>query len=265
MEKITTKLLREMKHNHRKIAALTCYDYSTAQLLNEAGIDILLVGDSLGMVKLGYASTLPVTVEDIVYHTRIVARANRSALLVADMPFLSYQASKEEAIRNAGKMLKAGAEAVKLEGGAEIAPTIRALQGLGIPVMGHIGMTPQSVHAFGGYKVQGRQKDQAARILADARAIEKAGVFCIVLECVPTDLGRRISKAVKVPTIGIGAGAGCDGQVLVIDDLLGLTAPPSPRFVKRFANLRDVIKRAAGDYAREVRSGKFPDQDHSYS
>jgi len=216
-------------------------------------------------VKLGYSSTLPVTVEDIVYHTRIVAKAQRSALLVADMPFLSYQASKEEAIQNAGRMLKAGAEAVKLEGGAEMVPTIRALRGLGIPVMGHLGMTPQSVNAFGGYKVQGRQKAQAAKILSDAKAIEKAGVFSIVLECVPVELGRRISKAVKVPTIGIGAGASCDGQVLVIDDLLGLTAPPHPRFVKRYANLRDTIECATKEYARDVRSGKFPDEAHSYT
>jgi len=265
MRKTTITVLREMKKDRRKIAALTCYDYSTAQLLNQAGIDILLIGDSLGMVKLGYSSTLPVTVEDIVYHTRIVSRGNRSALLVADMPFMSYQASKEESIRNAGKMLKAGAEAVKLEGGVEVAPIIRALRAIGIPVMGHIGMTPQSVNAFGGYKVQGRQKAQAAKILSDAKVVEKAGAFAIVLECVPAGLAKRITRTVKVPVIGIGAGADCDGQVLVIDDLLGLSAPPSPRFVKRYANLRDSIKRAAVDYAREVRTGKFPDEAHSYT
>jgi len=272
MNKVTILSLQEMKRSKKKITALTSYDFTTAQLLNDAGIDLLLVGDSLGMVKLGYSSTLPVTVEDMAYHTRIVARGNsarlpagRQALLVTDMPYLSYQASHEEAIRNCGRMLKEGAEAVKIEGGANIAPVIRALRGIGIPVMGHIGMTPQSVHAFGGYKVQGRQKAQAARILADARAIEKAGVFAMVLECIPAELGRRISRSVKVPTIGIGAGPGCDGQILVVDDLLGLTSPPSPRFVKRYADLRKVIQRSAADYARDVRTGDFPDKDHSYS
>jgi len=264
MVKVTVLTLQEKKKTREKIVALTCYDYSTARLLNEAGIDILLVGDSLGMVKLGLASTLPVTVEDMTYHTRIVARGNAGALLVADMPYLSYQASKEEAIRNAGKMLKAGAEAVKLEGGAEIASTIRSLRYAGIPVMGHIGMTPQSVNLFGGYKVQGRPKVQQQKLLADARALEKAGVFAIVLECIPSALGRRISRAVRVPTIGIGAGPDCGGQILVVDDLLGLTETPSPRFVKRYADLRRVIRRAARDYAKDVRSGSFPDQEHSY-
>jgi 3-methyl-2-oxobutanoate hydroxymethyltransferase len=217
------------------------------------------------MVKLGYSSTLPVTVEDMVYHTRIVARAKPQALLVSDMPYLSYQASAEEAIRNGGRLLKAGAQAVKIEGGKALASTIRALTRSGIPVMGHIGMTPQSVHLFGGYKVQGRKRAQGAKILADAKAIERAGVFAIVLECVPASLGRRISRAVKVPVIGIGAGAGCDGQILVLDDLLGLTAPPWPRFVKRYADLRAVIKRAARAYADDVRSGRFPDAGHSYT
>jgi 3-methyl-2-oxobutanoate hydroxymethyltransferase len=264
MHKLTVLSLLEMKRDRRKIVALTAYDFTTARLLDQAGADILLVGDSLGMVKLAYSSTLPVTVEDMVYHTRLVAQARPTALLVTDMPFLSYQASTEDAIRNAGKMLKAGAEAVKLEGGKEIVSKIRALREIGIPVMGHIGMTPQSVHAFGGYKVQGRQKAQAAKILSDAKAIEKAGVFAIVLECVPNDLARRISKTIKVPTIGIGAGPSCDGQILVIDDLLGLTPSPLPRFVKRYADLGTVIKRAVAEYAREVRQGKFPDKEHSY-
>ena len=196
MNKITILSLQEMKRSKKRISALTCYDFTTARLLNAAGIDLLLVGDSLGMVKLGYPSTLPVTVEDMAYHTRIVARANTRALLVTDMPYLSYQASIEDAIRNSGRMLKEGAEAVKIEGGIEMVPVIRALRGIGIPVMGHIGMTPQSVHAFGGYKVQGRQKARAAQVLADARAIEKAGVFAMVLECVPSELGRRISRTV---------------------------------------------------------------------
>jgi len=264
MTKVTILSLQDMKRDRKKIAALTCYDLTTARLLDEAGVDVLLVGDSLGMVRLGHVSTLPVTVDDMVYHTRIVARANPRALLVTDMPFLSYQASIEDAVRNSGRMLKAGAEAVKIEGGTEIAAVIRALRGFGIPVMGHIGMTPQSVHAFGGYKIQGRMKNQAAKILADARAIEKAGVFAMVLECIPAELGRRISRAVKVPTIGIGAGSNCDGQILVVDDILGLTPPPGPRFIKRYADLRKLIKQAAQDYAREVRDGKFPDAEHSY-
>lgn len=264
MDKITIHSLREMKRAKEKIAAMTCYDFTTARLLNEAGADVLLVGDSLGMVKLGHASTLPVTVEDMEYHTRIVARGNTRSLLVTDMPYLSYQASREDAIRNSGRMLKAGGEAVKIEGGNEIVPVMAALRGMGIPVMGHIGMTPQSVHLFGGYKVQGRLSAQRRKLLADAKALEKAGAFAIVLECVPGDLGRAITRSVKIPTIGIGAGAACDGQILVVDDLLGLTAPPSPRFVKRYADLRGVIQRAAREYVREVRGGQFPDADHSY-
>ena len=265
MVKVTVQTLQEKKRRREKIVALTSYDFTTTRLLNEAGVDIVLVGDTLGMVKLGFASTLPVTVEDMAYHTRIVARGNNQALLVTDMPYLSYQASAEEAIRNAGRMLKQGAHAVKLEGGSEIVSTVRALRRAGIPIMGHIGMTPQSVNLFGGYKVQGRPKAQQKKLLADARALAKAGVFAIVLECIPADLGRRISQAVKVPTIGIGAGPDCDGQILVVDDLLGLTDMPSPRFVKRYADLRRVIRRAARNYATDVRSGLFPDKGHSYS
>jgi 3-methyl-2-oxobutanoate hydroxymethyltransferase len=264
MDKITVPMIRDMKRKGQKIVALTSYDYTTTQLLNEAGVDLILVGDSLGMVKLGYDSTLPVTVDDMAYHTRIVARGNKRALVVTDMPYLSYHASREEAVRHCGRMIKAGAHAVKIEGGAEMVPVVRALAAAKIPVMGHIGMTPQSVHLFGGYKVQGRNAAQGEKVLADAKALEKAGVFAIVLECVPASLGRRVSRAVKVPVIGIGAGSSCDGQVLVVDDLLGLTPPPLPRFVKRYADLRRTITSAAKDYAREVRSGKFPDQSHSY-
>lgn len=265
MDKITILSLQELKRARRKIVALTCYDFTTAKLLNDAGVDLLLVGDSLGMVKLGHASTLPVTIEDMEYHTRIVARGNSRALLVTDLPYLSYQACDEDAIRSSGRMLKAGAEAVKLEGGAEIAGRVRALRGVGIPVMGHLGLTPQSVHLFGGYKVQGRLRAQQRKLLEGAKALERAGVFAIVLEGIPADLGRRITRAVHVPTIGIGAGKDCDGQILVIDDLLGLTAPPVPRFVKRYADLRGSIVRAARDYAREVRGRRFPDDDHAYS
>lgn len=254
-----------MKKARQKIAALTCYDYSMAQLLNSAGMDILLVGDSLGMVKLGYPSTLPVTVEDMEYHTRIVAKGNSRALLVTDMPYLSYHASREDAVRNAGRMLKAGAEAVKIEGGEEMLPVIRALQAAKIPVMGHLGMTPQSVHVFGGYKVQGKEKAQRGKLLRDALSLERAGVFSIVLECLPEAVARQISRRLRIPTIGIGAGAGCDGQIIVIDDLLGMTEPPLPRFVKTYARLRETVQDAVRRYAREVRAGEYPDKQHSYS
>ena len=265
MQKITSNVLQQMKRDRQKIVALTSYDLTTTKLLNESGVDIVLVGDSLGMVKMGFSSTLPVTVDDMVYHTRLAGRGNSRALLVADMPFMSYQASAEEAIRNSGRMLKSGAEAVKIEGGQEIVPIVRALRGLGIPVMGHVGMTPQSVNLFGGYKVQGRQAAARNKILSDAKALERAGAFAIVRECVPSALGKKISKAVKIPIIGIGAGPDCDGQILVVDDMLGLTPSPHPRFVKRYADLRGTIKRAAQDYARDVRLGKFPDQSQSYS
>jgi 3-methyl-2-oxobutanoate hydroxymethyltransferase len=263
-DKISIPILQQMKRDKTPIVALTAYDCATARLVSEAGVDLILVGDTLGMVKLGYSSTLPVTVDDMVYHTRIVARAKPHSLLVADMPYLSYQASKEDAIRNSGRMLKVGAEAVKIEGGREMAPMVRALRGAGIPVMGHIGMTPQSVHLFGGYKVQGRNPASQRALVADARALEKAGVFSMVLECVPRALAERITRLVNVPTIGIGAGPGCSGQILVIDDLLGMTAPPLPRFVKCYADLRGTIGRAVRDYASEVRQGVFPDKMHSY-
>jgi 3-methyl-2-oxobutanoate hydroxymethyltransferase len=264
MTKVTAPFLRRMKAERRKIVALTSYDFTTTGLLNEAGIDVILVGDSLGMVKLGYPSTLPVTVEDMVYHVRTVARANRGALLVADMPYLSYHASPEDAVRNAGKMLKAGAEAVKIEGGQEMVPVFRALKRAKIPVMGHLGMTPQSVHVFGGYKVQGRDQRLRNEFIRDAKTLEKEGLFSIVLECIPAKLGAQISRAVRIPTIGIGAGAGCDGQILVIDDLVGLTPPPLPRFVKTYANLRKTLVQAAQAYAREVRTGRFPNREQSY-
>jgi 3-methyl-2-oxobutanoate hydroxymethyltransferase len=265
MNKITINVLQQMKNEGQKIVALTSYDFTTTTILNESSVDIVLVGDSLGMVKLGYSSTLPVTVEDMAYHTRIVAHGNTRALLVTDLPYMSYQASAEEAIRNSGRMLKAGAEAVKLEGGQEIVPIVRALRGVGIPVMGHIGMTPQSVNLFGGYKVQGRLAAARKKIIADARALERAGAFSIVLECVPSTLGKSISRAVKIPIIGIGAGKYCDGQILVIDDVIGLTPTPHPRFVKRYADLRGTINRAVRDYVRDVRRNRFPDESQSYT
>lgn len=264
MSKITVPGLQQMKADGQKIVVLTSYDFTTARLLDEVGVDVLLVGDSMGMVKLGYSSTLPVTVDDIVYHTRIVAKASRHALVVADMPYLSYEASAADAVRAAGRMLKAGAHAVKMEGGQEIARTIKTLVAAKIPVMGHLGLTPQAVNVFGGYKVQGRLASQIKKMMADARALQKAGAFAIVLECVPATLAKRISGMLKIPTIGIGAGVDCDGQVLVIDDLLGLTPDPMPRFVKRYANLRGTIKKAAKAYAEEVRQKKFPEPERWY-
>lgn len=264
MDKVTVPLLKQMKRQGQKIVTLTSYDYTTTRLLNEAGVDVILVGDSLGMVKLGYTSTLPVTVEDIVYHTRIVARGNSRPLLVSDMPYMSYQASPEDAVRSGGRMLKAGAEAVKLEGGEEMSRMIRALLAAKIPVMGHLGMTPQSVHMFGGYRVQGRERAARKKLLKDARALERLGVFALVLECVPSELARQVTRSLSIPTIGIGAGPHCNGQVLVIDDLLGITAPPLPRFVKSYAKVRDTIRSAARAYGKDVRLGKFPDDAHSY-
>jgi len=264
MDKVTVPLLKQMKRQGQKIVALTSYDYSTTRLLNESGVDVILVGDSLGMVKLGYSSTLPVTVEDMVYHTRIVARGNSRALLVTDMPYMSYQASLEDAVRSGGKMIKAGAEAVKIEGGTEMSRIIRALMVAKIPVMGHLGMTPQSVHMFGGYRVQGRERAARKNLLSDAKALERLGVFALVLECVPMDLARKITRAISIPTIGIGAGPHCDGQVLVIDDMIGITAPPLPRFVKSYARVRETIRSAVRAYGRDVRRGTFPDDAHSY-
>ncbi|MFA5975976.1 MAG: 3-methyl-2-oxobutanoate hydroxymethyltransferase [Elusimicrobiota bacterium] len=265
LERVTVPGVMAMKKAGQRIVALTCYDYTMARLLNEAGVDLLLVGDSLGMVKLGYASTLPVTVDDMAYHTRIVARGNTRALLVTDMPYLSYHASPEEAVRNCGRMLKLGAQAVKIEGGSEMAPVIRALLAAKIPVMGHLGLTPQSVNLFGGFKVQGRERAARQKLLKEAQLLERLGVFSIVLECVPIDLARRITRALTIPTIGIGAGPSCDGQILVTDDFLGLTPPPHPRFVKTYADLRAIITQAARCYGREVRSGQYPDPSHAYS
>jgi 3-methyl-2-oxobutanoate hydroxymethyltransferase len=264
-DKITAPSLKVMKREGRKIVALTCYDFTMARLLNQAGADVLLVGDSLGMVKLGLSSTLPVTVEDMVYHTRIVARGNSRALLVCDMPFMSYQAADVDAVRAAGKMIQAGAEAVKLEGGRAMIPRVKALRAAQIPVIGHLGMTPQSVNNVGGYKVQARQTREQKELIADAKALEAAGVSAIVLECLTTAFAKKVQRALSIPTIGIGAGIHCDGQILVIDDLLGLTPPPLPRFVKTYANLSGTILDAAQRWSMDVRTHKFPDDAHSYS
>lgn len=264
-DKITTTRLIEMKHKGLRITALTAYDAPTARLLNDAGVDVVLVGDSVGNVKLGYENTIPVTIEEMLHHVRAVRRGNTRALLVADMPYLSYEIDPREACRNAGRLIKeGGSEAVKLEGGAEIAPVVKELLRVNVPVMGHLGLTPQAIHRFGGYKVQGRRPQEAEKMLADARALERAGAFSIVLECIPAELAAEITRAVSIPTIGIGAGPACDGQVLVIDDMLGLGDTPPAKFVKRYANLRADALRAVEQFARDVREGTYPGPEHAY-
>jgi 3-methyl-2-oxobutanoate hydroxymethyltransferase len=250
------------KREGRRFPMLTAYDFPTAQILDEAGIPILLVGDSVANNVLGYPNTLPVTMEEMLHHTRAVVRGTKNALIVGDMPFLSYQPSVEEGIRNAGLFIKAGAHAVKLEG-VQVELT-HQLTDLGIPVMGHIGLTPQFLHALGGYRVQGRTEDAALRLQQQATELEKAGIFALVLEAMPADVGEAITESLSVPTIGIGAGPHCDGQVLVINDLLGLNAW-TPKFVKRYADLREGITRAVQSFADEVESGTYPDASHSYS
>lgn len=266
IEKVTTAELRRMKAEGRPITMLTAYDYPMARLVDAAGVDVVLVGDSVGNVVLGYTSTLPVTMDEMVHHVKAVARGVARAMVVADMPFLSYQVSTEEALRNAGRFLKeAEAQAVKLEGGREITDRVRALVAAGIPVMGHIGLTPQAVHQMGGYRVQGRDLATAKKLLDDARALEGAGAFSLVLECVPAPLAQLITEELTIPTIGIGAGPSCDGQVLVTHDLLGLYGGFAPKFVKRYAELHEAITRALGEYVREVRERKFPGPEHSFS
>lgn len=263
--KITILDIKKMKANGIKIPVLTAYDYTMADILDSTGIPVLLVGDSAGMVCSGYKSTLPVTLEEIIYHTRSVVRGKRDAMVVADMPFLSYQISIEDAKRNAGRLVKeGGAEAVKLEGGESIKDTVKAIVDMGVPVMGHVGLQPQSIHRIGGYKVQGRTKDQRQQILKDAKAIERAGAFSIVLEGIPQDLAKEITADVSIPTIGIGAGIHCDGQVLVLYDMLGLYKDISPKFVKRYAELNEVITSAVKRYMEEVKTGKFPEIKHSF-
>ncbi|NTW59609.1 MAG: 3-methyl-2-oxobutanoate hydroxymethyltransferase [Nitrospirae bacterium] len=265
MPKITIHDICKKKAEGRKITVLTAYDFPTAQIVDEAGIDIALVGDSLGMVVQGIDSTLPVTMDEMIYHTRMVARAAKTALVVGDMPFLSYQAGIDEAVRNAGRFLKeAGAEAVKLEGGTAVAAVIRAIVAAGIPVMGHVGLTPQHIHALGGFKVQGRDEAAREKILADARAVQESGAFSVVLEAVPSSLAREIGSILSIPTIGIGAGPHCDGQVLVIHDVLGLFDRFTPKFVKRYASLKDQALKAVRDYKQEVESGTFPAEEQSF-
>jgi 3-methyl-2-oxobutanoate hydroxymethyltransferase len=264
---MTTVLdVQRFKDEGRRFAMLTAYDFLSALILDEARIPILLVGDSLGMVMLGHTTTLPVTMDDMLVHAKAVSRGARQALLVGDMPFMSYQASVEDAIRNAGRFVQEGGmHAVKLEGGGPVVEITRRLTEIGIPVMGHLGLTPQSVHTMGGFKVQGKTEKQAARILADAKALEDAGAFSVVLEGMPSKLAAEVTHALRIPTIGIGAGPACDGQVLVFHDMLGLTTGKAPKFVKRYANLAEDIARAATEYAEDVRTGRFPGPEHEYS
>jgi 3-methyl-2-oxobutanoate hydroxymethyltransferase len=260
---VTIRDLRDWKAEGKRFAMLTAYDFPTARILDEAGIPVLLVGDSVANTTLGYDTTLPVTMQEMLHHTRAVVRGARNALIVGDMPFMSYQVSIEEGIRNAGAFIKEGAHAVKLEGW--FPELTEALTSRGIPVMAHLGLTPQFVNTMGGYRVQGRTDEAAQRIQEQASGLEKAGAFSLVLEGIPTDLGRQITDAVAIPTIGIGAGPHCDGQVLVITDLLGLGGGKYPKFAKPYANLRQEISRAVQAYAHDVETGAFPDQEHSYN
>jgi 3-methyl-2-oxobutanoate hydroxymethyltransferase len=264
-QKITVPSIKAMKDRGEKITMLTAYDTPFARILDEAGVDILLVGDSVGSVVAGYPNTLPVTIAEMIYHTKAVVRGVARALVVIDMPFMSYQISREDAKRNAGRMIKeSGAEAVKLEGGVNMKGVIEAICAIDIPVMGHIGLTPQSVHQMGGYKVQGKVEEQKRKIMEDAVAVEEAGAFALVMECIPTELATEITARLSIPTIGIGAGINCDGQVLVIHDVLGLLGGFRPKFVKGYVDLRAIISQAVKEYMDEVRNGKFPAEEQSF-
>ncbi|MBK9947646.1 MAG: 3-methyl-2-oxobutanoate hydroxymethyltransferase [Nitrospira sp.] len=256
--------VQQYKRERKKLVVVTAYDALFAGIVEQAGIRVILVGDSLGVVVQGKANTLSVTMEDMLYHTKLVAGAAPRALVIGDMPFMSYQVSTEEAVRNAGRLLQAGAAAVKLEGGAVMADRVKAMTSLGIPVVGHLGMTPQSVHSLGGYKVQGKVEDHAAKLLDDARALEAAGAFALVLEAIPAELARRVTQALSISTIGIGAGPHCDGQVLVLYDLLGLFDTFVPKFVKTYAHLKTDALQALSRYKEEVEQGRFPSDSESY-
>ena len=257
--------IKEMKSRGEKIPMITAYDYTSARIVDAAGIPIILVGDTLGQVVLGYNSTLPVTMDEMIHHTKAVARGSEHSLIVGDMPFMSYQASMSEALHNAGRFLQeGGAHTVKLEGGVNMAPTVQRMVSCGIPVMGHIGLTPQSVNQMGGYKVQGRTLKAAVRLMEDARSLEEAGAFALVLECIPTSLARLITERVSIPTIGIGAGKECDGQVQVFHDMLGLFTDFVPKHAKQYANLGETIAAAVAEYMSEVKDQSFPSREHSY-
>jgi 3-methyl-2-oxobutanoate hydroxymethyltransferase len=264
-DKVTKNTILDMRARGEKIVALTSYDYLSAKIVDESGVDMILIGDSLGMVVLGYDNTLPVTMEEIIHHTKAVARSRPKALVVADMPFMSYQASVEDAVRNAGRLVKeGGAESVKLEGGHRYVPVIEAIVHASMPVVGHLGLTPQSLHQFGGYRVQGKDSRSADLLVSDAVALERAGCFSIVLEGIPWQLAERITEALSIPTIGIGAGPRCSGQILVVNDMLGIHDRPLPRFVKKYDELGTRMKDAVSAYVREVKEGRFPSMEHCY-
>ncbi|MBI2618784.1 MAG: 3-methyl-2-oxobutanoate hydroxymethyltransferase [Ignavibacteriales bacterium] len=266
VKRVTTKTVMAMKKEGNKIACLTAYDYVTAKLLDQAGVEIVLVGDSLAMVFQGEETTLPVTLEDMLYHAKAVVRGVRRALVIVDMPFMTYQGNPEEGFRNAGRIMKeTGAGGVKVEGGERVAEMIRMTAQAGIPVMGHLGLTPQSIHSFGGYQPRGATKEEARRIIAEARVLEEAGVFSIVLEKIPATLAAKVTQSVSIPTIGIGAGIHTDGQILVVSDMLGLYEDFHPRFVRRYANLAEEIRSSVGKYVSDIKSKKFPSKDESYT
>lgn len=264
--KNTVLTFKQAKEKGEKLSMLTAYDYSTAKLIDEAGVNAILIGDSLGNVILGYEDTISVTMEDMIHHCAAVARGAKNALIVCDMPFMSYQTSVYDAVVNAGRLMKEGrAQAVKLEGGKEVCPQVKAIVDAGIPVCGHLGLTPQSINAFGGFKVQAKTEAAAKKLIEDAKALEEAGVFAIVLECVPAKIAELVTEKVSVPTIGIGAGNVCDGQVLVYQDMLGMFSDFTPKFVKRFADIGTVMKDAFATYDHEVKAGTFPEEKHEYT
>lgn len=264
--KNTVVSFREAKQKGEKICLLTAYDYSTARLMDEAGINGILVGDSLGNVMLGYEDTISVTMEDMIHHGAAVARGAKNALVIIDMPFMSYQTSVYDAVVNAGRLMKEGrATAIKLEGGSEVCPQIKAITAASIPVMAHLGLTPQSINAFGGFKVQGKSEAAARKLIEDARAVEEAGAFAVVLECVPAKLAKIVSESISIPTIGIGAGKGCDGQILVYQDMLGMYSDFTPKFVRRFANVGETMKAAFAEYCKSVQDGTFPAPEHEFA
>ena len=264
--KNTVLTFKQAKEQGEKLSMLTAYDYSTAKLIDEAGVNSILVGDSLGNVMLGYEDTISVTMEDMIHHCAAVARGAKDALVICDMPFMSYQTSVYDAVVNAGRLMKEGrASAMKLEGGAEVCPQIQAIVAAGIPVCAHLGLTPQSINAFGGFKVQGKTEEAAKKLLEDAKAVEAAGAFAVVLECVPAKLAELVTKSLQIPTIGIGAGNVCDGQVLVYQDMLGMFSDFTPKFVKRFADIGAVMKEAFASYDSAVKDGSFPSKEHEYA
>ena len=263
--KKTVATFKEAKINNEKLSMVTAYDYSMAKLVDEGGIDGILVGDSLGMVTLGYENTLAVTIDDMIHHTKAVSRGANNALVVADMPFLSYHISIEESIKNAGRLIKEGnTHAVKLEGGRDVIDKIEGIVKAQIPVMGHIGLTPQSINMFGGFKVQGKTIEQIQNLIDDAKCLEEAGVFAIVLECIPEKISKIITESVSIPTIGIGAGKYCDGQILVINDMLGMYSDFTPKFVKQYKNLKEDINEAINNYIKDIKTGAFPEEKHSF-